>query len=424
MLDKDLYDSWKSQMELYLQNREHGRMILESVENGLLIWPTIEENGVFRDDPIACLNKAMAFLTAIASSRVIVAQLQRTMSKLFGEGHMARQCTQPKRPRNATWYKEKEMLAEDQEAGQILDEEQLVFLADPGVQDVQVPHSATYLNDMENQSVDAMPDFEQTPAMDFSDNEIHKFFEKNDLKAQLQDKDSTICKLKDMIKSMREKSKDEDVKYDYCDIETKNVELGNSVAKLSSKNELLCNETNHVKQVFKEQFESIKKTRFRSKEQSDSFIDKLNLKSVENEDLKAQIQDKEQADILWGIVEQAKEKQPLDKELDFACIVRFGERPYCKNYSGMVTIQLGNVTISRVYYVEGLGHNLFSIGQFCDRDLEVAFQKNTCFIRNLKGVDLLSGSRDTNLYFIISWRDDKLKSSSICLISKAVKTKR
>ncbi|GJW97613.1 integrase, catalytic region, zinc finger, CCHC-type containing protein [Tanacetum coccineum] len=53
--------------------------------------------------------------------------------------------------------------------------------------------------------------------------------------------------------------------------------------------------------------------------------------------------------------------------------------------------QLGNVIISRVYYVEGLGHNLFFVGQFCDADLEVAFQKNTCFIRNLEGVDLLSG---------------------------------
>ncbi|GKE21025.1 integrase, catalytic region, zinc finger, CCHC-type containing protein, partial [Tanacetum coccineum] len=50
-----------------------------------------------------------------------------------GEGHMARQCTQPMRPRNATWYKDKAMLAEAQEAGQILDEEQLTFLADPGV---------------------------------------------------------------------------------------------------------------------------------------------------------------------------------------------------------------------------------------------------------------------------------------------------
>ncbi|GKE16212.1 hypothetical protein Tco_1423789 [Tanacetum coccineum] len=62
--------------------------------------------------------------------------------------------------------------------------------------------------------------------------------------------------------------------------------------------------------------------------------------------------------------------------------------------------QLGNVIISRIYYVEGLRHNLFSVGQFCNADLEVAFWKNTCFIRNLEGVDLLSGSRDINLYTI------------------------
>ncbi|GJW77148.1 retrovirus-related pol polyprotein from transposon TNT 1-94 [Tanacetum coccineum] len=83
--------------------------------------------------------------------------------------------------------------------------------------------------------------------------------------------------------------------------------------------------------------------------------------------------------------------------------------------------QLRNVTISRVYYIKGLGHNLFSVGQFCDGDLEVAFRKNTCFIHNLKGVDLLSGSRDTNLYTISL--DDVLKTSLICLLSKASKTK-
>nr|GEU33094.1 hypothetical protein [Tanacetum cinerariifolium] len=184
-------------------------MILESVENGLLIWPTIEENGVTRtknyaelstvekiqddcdmkatniilqgipadtyllvnhhrvakdlwervkllmqgDDLIACLNKLMAFLTVVASSRfpstynqlrtssnlrnqasiqdgrVIVQQVQGRQ----GEGHMARQCTHPKQPRNVTWYKNKEMLAEAQEAGQILDEEKLTFLTDQGV---------------------------------------------------------------------------------------------------------------------------------------------------------------------------------------------------------------------------------------------------------------------------------------------------
>ncbi|GJY89340.1 hypothetical protein Tco_0503968, partial [Tanacetum coccineum] len=57
-LDKDLYDSWKSQMELYMQNREHGRMILKSVENGPLIWPTVKENGVIRTKKYVELSAA------------------------------------------------------------------------------------------------------------------------------------------------------------------------------------------------------------------------------------------------------------------------------------------------------------------------------------------------------------------------------
>ncbi|GJW82968.1 hypothetical protein Tco_0156113 [Tanacetum coccineum] len=56
MLNKDLYDSWKSRMDLYMQNREHGRMILKSVEHGPLIWPTIEENGVTRTKKYAELS--------------------------------------------------------------------------------------------------------------------------------------------------------------------------------------------------------------------------------------------------------------------------------------------------------------------------------------------------------------------------------
>nr|GEU37463.1 hypothetical protein [Tanacetum cinerariifolium] len=122
--------------------------------------------------------------------------------------------------------------------------------------------------------------------------EIPELFAFNDLKAQLQNKDSTICMLKDIIKSMREKSKDKNVNYDYGEIVTKNVELENCVAKLILENERLCNEINHVKLVFREQFDSIKKTRVRSTVQSDSLIDKVNLKSAKNEDLKAQIQDK------------------------------------------------------------------------------------------------------------------------------------
>ncbi|GKE89558.1 hypothetical protein Tco_1567033 [Tanacetum coccineum] len=134
---------------------------------------------------------------------------------------MARQCTQPKRPRNVAWFKEKLMLAEAQEAGQILDEEQLAFLADPGtskalvaqqtipqnsafqIDDLvaydsdcddlssakavlmanhsschpeflfEVSYSDSYPNDMINQDVQEMQYSEQTHVDDFEDNEIH-----------------------------------------------------------------------------------------------------------------------------------------------------------------------------------------------------------------------------------------------------------
>ncbi|GJS48379.1 retrovirus-related pol polyprotein from transposon TNT 1-94 [Tanacetum coccineum] len=82
---------------------------------------------------------------------------------------------------------------------------------------------------------------------------------------------------------------------------------------------------------------------------------------------------------------------------------------------------IGDSVISRVYYVEGLGHNLFSVGQFCDSDLEVAFRKHSCFVRDINGADLLKGSRRTNLYTISI--DDMMKSSPICLLSKASKSK-
>nr|GFA84130.1 hypothetical protein [Tanacetum cinerariifolium] len=104
----------------------------------------------------------------------------------------------------------------------------------------------------------------------------------------------------------------------------------------------------------------------------------------------------------------------------FLGTVKFGN-DHVEKIMGYGDYQIGNVTISRVYYVEGLGHNLFSVGQFCDSDLEVAFRQHTCFIFNLDGVDLLTGSRGNNLY-TLSIRD-MMASSPICLLSKASKTK-
>nr|GEY05323.1 hypothetical protein [Tanacetum cinerariifolium] len=76
----------------------------------------------------------------------------------------------------------------------------------------------------------------------------------------------------------------------------------------------------------------------------------------------------------------------------------------------------GAVTIKRVYYVEGLNHNLFSVGQFCDADLEVAFWKSTCYIHDLKGNDL-TDSCGTDLYSITL--QDTNSPNPICLMAKA-----
>ncbi|GJZ16669.1 integrase, catalytic region, zinc finger, CCHC-type containing protein [Tanacetum coccineum] len=81
----------------------------------------------------------------------------------------------------------------------------------------------------------------------------------------------------------------------------------------------------------------------------------------------------------------------------------------------------GNITIFHIYYVEGLRHNLFSVGQFCDDDLEVAFRSKTCYVRNLEGDDLLIGDRESNLYTIFI--PDMAASSPVCLMSKASSTK-
>ncbi|GJS88360.1 retrovirus-related pol polyprotein from transposon TNT 1-94 [Tanacetum coccineum] len=79
--------------------------------------------------------------------------------------------------------------------------------------------------------------------------------------------------------------------------------------------------------------------------------------------------------------------------------VRFGNDQFAPILGYRDLVQ-GNITINRVYYVKGLNHNLFSIGQFCDANLEVNFWKSTCFVRDLQGNDLLTAP-------VISVRTDR-----------------
>ncbi|GJW67077.1 retrovirus-related pol polyprotein from transposon TNT 1-94 [Tanacetum coccineum] len=456
-----------------------------------------------------------------------------------------------------------------------------------------------------------------------------QLFELSELRAQSQEKDTVIVKLKEQIKSLKGNVDDSKVKMDMDEIETLNIELEHRVTKLVAENE-------HLKQTYKQLYDSIKPKRVQSKEQCDALIKQVNIKSGEISDLNAKLQEQglvlaalknelrklkgkaldkeaiethsvdpkvskdnmepitpkllnkrtahssyikhtqEEALVLRDIVEHVKANYPQDSLLESAfrytkviqdllshisrscpsinnfgpqlvevtprkkdkkvrvrlsasatgsqpssntrndeihddcmpsdnvCVsnsmndVKFRDKPKTskskkdrnacpltritttnevpsrkpivlesespkpdglnwytlsalslgriKEYlsslaklrlsksssvkfgndqvakiMGYGDYQIGNVTISRVYYVEGLGHNLFSVGQFCDSNLEVAFRQHTCFIRNLEGVDLLTGSRGDNLYTLSL--GNMMASSPICLLSKASKTK-
>nr|GEU31319.1 hypothetical protein [Tanacetum cinerariifolium] len=535
MLEKDMYDSWKSRMELYMLNRQHGRVILESVENGPLLWSTVEENRVTRskkyselsaseaiqadcdvkatniilqglppegeslrdfylrfslllndmniynmklkqfqvntkflntlppewskfvtdvklvrglhitnidqlyaylgqdeyhaneyasqvqsstplsitypsndfqssvnhnvynpsslipqvkyasavhqqsdfsqpktrllvpvfqkgDDPIDAINHMMLFLTAVVTSREKATCQSSAQSQ--------------RRKRDEAWFKDKVLLVQAQANGQVLHEEELEFLADPGIAETHstqyvVTNNAAYQADdldaynsdcdeinsakialMENLShygsdnlaednknvneiltaklerykdqkeesrnidrelalekqtvnecercvtieTELQRDFIKKECYDklFKKNNsflqqsaptFDQLFEINDLKAQSQEKDTVIMKLKEIIKSLSGNVKEENIKRELEEIEMISIELDHRVTKLVAENE-------HLKQTYKQLYDSIKSSRVRSKEQCDDLIKKVNIKSAKNSDLNASLQEK------------------------------------------------------------------------------------------------------------------------------------
>ncbi|GJZ42607.1 hypothetical protein Tco_0589862 [Tanacetum coccineum] len=109
-----------------------------------------------------------------------------------------------------------------------------------------------------------------------------QYFELNELKAQSQEKDTVIKKLKERIISLSENMNEDKIKKDIEEIETINIELDHRVSKLIAENE-------HLKQTYKQLYDSIKPARIRSKEQCDGLINQVNLKSVEISDLNASL---------------------------------------------------------------------------------------------------------------------------------------
>nr|GEW34509.1 hypothetical protein [Tanacetum cinerariifolium] len=100
----------------------------------------------------------------------------------------------------------------------------------------------------------------------------------------------------------------------------------------------------------------------------------------------------------------------------FLGMVRFGNNDFSV-IAGYGDVVIGSMMIKKFYYVEGLRHNLFSVGQFYDNGLEVAFRKSTCFVRTEDGVDLLTGDRSSNLHTMAL--NKVTSNSSACLLANA-----
>ncbi|GKA25643.1 retrovirus-related pol polyprotein from transposon TNT 1-94 [Tanacetum coccineum] len=175
--------------------------------------------------------------------------------------------------------------------------------------------------------------------------EIQEYFKQNDLQAQLHTKDTIINKLKETIYSLRDNANPAKVKRDIDEIETINIELEHSMAKLLFENEKLHKEKEHLKKTYKELYDSIKPTRVRAKEQElkgkdliSTAVSKPNATTIAPGMYKLELEplppkvlqnkdahmnyikhSREHADILRDIVESARALSPLDSNLDSAC---------------------------------------------------------------------------------------------------------
>nr|GEZ65106.1 integrase, catalytic region, zinc finger, CCHC-type, peptidase aspartic, catalytic [Tanacetum cinerariifolium] len=121
------------------------------------------------------------------------------------------------------------------------------------------------------------------------------------------------------------------------------------------------------------------------------------------------------------IASSESESQSDCSKGDNACTSNHVEPTIERFPNATFSLAVGNILITKVHFVEGLGHNLFSVGQFYNSDLEVTFRRDACFIRNLEGVDLLKGDHSTNLYTINL--HEIASASPIYLMARASSTK-
>nr|GEX22571.1 hypothetical protein [Tanacetum cinerariifolium] len=400
-----------------------------------------------------------------------------------GIGHLARNYTQPKRPQNSEYFKDKMLLMQAQENRVALGEEQLLFIAggqdntvDEDVDEQPAPTAQTMF--MAN-LLSADPVYDETgPSYD------------SDVLPEVRDHDhyqDAVCKHHEDVLKMKAEALKEQAKASKP-VKALTVYPPNTPVTLvlrtrkkritptglteeergfEQTKECYLTEVIPFFKMLKEHFKGIQKALTKEIKEIKAIFDELEAEVDQNAVNRKNNREvhldylkhlKESIETLREIVEESKKPLTryqrrnklsktvrvgrIDRPLVFGLgllktydrgsltlrnfmkkvigIVRFGNDHF-GTIMGYGDYVIGDSVIFRVYYVEGLRHNLFSVEQFCDSDLEVAFRKHSCYVRDTDGVELIKGYRGSNLYTISV--EDMMKSSPICLLSKASKTK-
>nr|GEU69669.1 retrovirus-related Pol polyprotein from transposon TNT 1-94 [Tanacetum cinerariifolium] len=365
-----------------------------------------EEMSKDKEDNSPRINRGIGYdnqrigIIAGARENVVTPVVQKSEIQCYNckeYGHVARKCQKPKWAKDAAYHKEKMLLCKQEEAGFQLNAEQADWKddTDDESEDQELKAQYMYMAKLQEVTIDAAdnsgPIFDTEPVQQVHNNDNYNVFT---IESEHPEQSQTIH---DTYPTVQD---EHNVIIDSLDMSynREQIDQNDDADDLDNERELLASLIEKLKCEIDDS-----KNRNKFLETSNkALVDKL--KGCYNDNLA----------LMLAI--ESDEVIRLEKEEKFLGIVKFRNDQIAPIIGYGYLVQ-GKVTIKRVYYVEGLNHNLFSVGQFCDADLEVAFRKSTCYIRDLKGNDLLTGSRGTDLYSITL--QDTSSLNSICLMAKA-----
>nr|GEZ00448.1 retrovirus-related Pol polyprotein from transposon TNT 1-94 [Tanacetum cinerariifolium] len=313
-------------------------------------------------------------------------------------GHVARECQKPKWVKDAAYHREKMLLCKQEEAGIQLNAEQAEWRddTDDELEDQELEAHYMYMAQLQEVSpdtADSGPIFDDEPLQKVSKDDYYNVFA---IESEHPEKSETIHD----TYPIKQDAPNVIIDSLYMSYDIEEIDQNDDDNDLANEHKLLASLIEKLKCEIDEN-----KNRKKILETSNKVLVE-NLKEI----------------VLFIIDSGCSKHMTGNLKLLINFVEKFMGTVKFRNDQiapilGYRDLVQGAVMIKKVYYVEGLNHNLFSVGKFCDADLEVTFRKSTCYICDLKGNDLLTGSCGTDLYSIIL--QDSNSFNPICLMAKA-----